>query len=739
MILGLLPVDGKGETSGDNNWKTIREDGSIFAKEQYPSAITLQTGQSFQNIIMGVLKPDGSLVWISINTEPLFYSKQRISPDAVVVSFIDITQRKTAEIELNRNEQQLREYSDRINNILNSITDGFIAVDKKMNVFLWNKVFENSTGIRSIDAIGKNVFEMLPDLRQSAFDQFNSAIKENKTVVHEYYKENVNSWFETTAFPSIQGLFIYFRDITKRKLQEEMLALEKEVLELNARPQVSLKNTTDFLLLGIEKMFPGILCSVIYLQEDGKTMDTLSAPSIPPGFTASVNGLKIGAEVGSCGTAMFLKENVFVDDISVSPLWKEFKEITLKYHLTSCWSFPITSSQNKVIASFAVYSKEAKLPASEEKRVFERIINILRVIIESKQSEEKIKVSNERYLLATMATNDAIWDWDITSNNMYWGEGFHGLFGYKAGYFNKELEIWEKSLHPQDRERVVQSVQQFIKTNSQQVWQEEYRFRKSDGKYVLVADRGFLIYNQQGKVNRMVGSMQDITAKNEMEKKLLNQELNKQKLVAQAVVDAQEKERSLIGKELHDNINQILSTAKLYLEVARTDEKERLSLIEMSTCNISDAINEIRMISRSLVPSSIGDLGLVDSIEDLVESIKLTRKVNVEFYFNDQIDELMSEQQKLMLFRITQEQVNNIMKHADAKNLVIELFTDQITINLSITDDGKGFDPGLANNKKGLGLSNIMSRAELFNGKVKIDTAPGKGCALHVYIPITNL
>ena len=738
-ILGLSAEQLKGHSTIDSTWSAIHEDGSPFPPEQHPSLITLQTGQSLQNIMMGIDKPDGSLTWISINTEPLYYSDQRVTPDAVVASFVDITQKKMAEMELQRNERQLREYSDRINNILDSITDGFIAVDNEMKVFLWNRVFENNTGIRSIDAMGKKLIQVFPDLEEAVYHQFEAAIHENKTVVQDYFIAKQNMWFETTAFPSLQGLFIYFRDITKRKRQESLLALEKEVLELNARPQASLKSTTDFLLEGIERMFPGMLCSVICLQEDDKTIETLSAPSIPSGYSKAIEGLKIGPNAGSCGTSMYLKKNVIVEDLATDERWKDHKNIALQYQFRACWSFPILSSQNKVLASFAIHHVQVKSPSPEELLVIERTVNILRVIIENKQSEEKIKISNERYLLATMATNDAIWDWDVATNSMYWGEGFHGLFGYKAGYFDNELGMWEASIHPHDKERVLQSIQRFVESHSQQVWQDEYRFRKADGKYVLVADRGFLIYNQQGKVSRMVGSMQDVTEKREMEKKLLNQELNKQKLIAQAVVDAQEKERSLIGKELHDNINQILSTAKLYLEVARTDEKERDGLIDMSANSISNAINEIRTISRSLVPSSIGDLGLVESLQDLVESIKLTRKLHVEFFHYNDIDMLISEQQKLMLFRITQEQVNNVMKHSNAKNLVIELLSEDDTINMSISDDGDGFDLDQVKHKKGVGLSNITSRAELFNGKVKIDTAPGKGCTLNIYIPISNL
>ena len=515
--------------------------------------------------------------------------------------------------------------------------------------------------------------------------------------------------------------------------------MEKEVLELNAKPLITLKQTVDVFLTGMEKVFLGSIFSVVGLKDDGLTIETLSAPHLPEEFSEKVNGIKIGPKTGSCGTAMYLKQNVIVSDIGNSELWVDYRQLTLSFNLKACWSFPILSAQNKVLATMAVYNTSIKSPSQDELTNIQRAVNILRIIIENKLSEEKIKVSNERYLLATMATNDAIWDWDMVNNLFYWGEGFHGLFGYKAGYFKQELGIWEKAIHPADKDRVVESIKNFIESNSQQVWQEEYRFRKADGKYVLVADRGFLIYNQQGKVSRMVGSMQDITEKREMEKKLLKQEINKQKLVAQAVVDAQEKERSLIGKELHDNINQILATAKLYLEVARNDEKDRDNLIEMSTQGISEAINEIRTISRSLVPSSIGDLGIVDTLQDLVESIKLTRKVIVEFHYNREVDELLTEPQKLMLFRIAQEQINNVMKHANANNLIIELFPEEGMVNITISDDGQGFDPEQVKLKKGVGLSNISSRAEIFNGKVSIKSAPGKGCTLQINVPITNL
>jgi PAS domain S-box-containing protein len=564
------------------------------------------------------------------------------------------------------------------------------------------------------------------------------AIVNKTTVSFEHYIQSLNLWFETSAYPSRQGLFIYFRDITNRKKQENLLALEKKVLEINASSSASLKLTVDYFLEGIESIFPGMICSVLTLDEDSQSVRHLSAPSLPVEFSLAVDGSRIGPMAGSCGTAMYTKRPVITREIATDPLWEHYKPLADQFNLQSCWSFPILNAQQEVLATIAAYYRYPAAPTSEDIDILERVRNLLRIIIENKKAEARIRISNERYILATKATNDAIWDWDFISDNLFRGEGYFNLFGYKPGYVSRPLARLETAIHPEDKERVLNGLREFITGTHRQIWEEEYRFRKADGNYVLVFDRGFLIYNQEGKINRMVGSMQDITEKKELEKQLLKQELDKQKLVAQAVVDAQEKERADIGKELHDNVNQILSTAKLYLELAKSDDGERINLIKRSTDNIYNAINEIRSISRSLVPASIGDLGIIESIQDLVENTRATKKLHVEFYYQEGIDELISEKQKLMLFRIIQEQVNNVLKHSDAQNLTIELMIDGTMVDLTISDNGKGFESDKVKNKKGLGLYNIASRTELFNGKVKIVSAPGKGCTVNIRVPISN-
>jgi PAS domain S-box-containing protein len=502
-----------------------------------------------------------------------------------------------------------------------------------------------------------------------------------------------------------------------------------------------MKTTVDYFIGGLEKIFINRICSVITLGDDKQTIQHLSAPSLPEEYARAINGARIGPEVGSCGTAMYRKEKVITVDVESDPLWANYRGLAGQFGLRSCWSFPILNAGNDVLATIAIYHRYAATPTESELSLFERICSLLRIIIENKNSELKIRLSNERYLLVTKATNDAIWDWDVNTNTLYWGEGIYTLFGFKPGYVDNSNHFWENCIHPEDRDRVVNGLNKFIKDSTSKIWEDEYRFIKPDGEYALVFDRGFLIFDHSGKIARMVGSMQDVTDKKELEKKLLKQEVDKQKVIAQAVVNAQEKERAEIGKELHDNVNQILSTAKLYLELAQTDDNSRLDLISRSTNNISLAINEIRTISRSLVPPSIGDLGLIDSVQDLVENIKATRRLHVEFYYSGTIDNILDEKRKLMLFRIIQEQVNNVLKHAAAKNLVIELIADSEghAVDLTISDDGKGFELDKVRSKKGVGLSNIASRAQLFNGSVHIVTALNEGCKLKINVPISNI
>ena len=696
---------------------------------------------------------DGQYRWVIDQSAPRYHADGRFL--GFVGSVINIHDRKLAAV----TEESLRITEERYRSLVYALGEGIIVCDKTGIITASNESAAQILDVTTAGLIGRSIYDpytkyMTEDGRiiepnnAPAARTLQSGETYKEVILSFHRRDSMLSWISVNTEPIYyskplpgagpDAVVVTIVDITDRNNHEQLLALEKKVLEMNALPAISLKVITDYFLEGLEKLFPGMLCSVLVLDAQKKTVHPLSAPSLPVEYSHAITGRSIGPEDGSCGTAMYRKEKVISTDVANDPLWDKYRDLANLFNIGACWSFPILDAHGDVLATIATYYHSRKTPGPKDLGILDRACDLLRIIIENKDAERKIRRNHERYLLVTKATNDAIWDWDMSTRDIYWGEGYYTLFGYKPGHITEGLDIWEQCIHPEDREHVKTHLYKYLNNNNARLWEAEYRFRKSNGEYALVQDRGFIIFDHEGKMNRMVGSVQDITEKREMEKRLLETELNKQKLVAQAVVNAQEKERAEIGKDLHDNVNQILTTAKLYLELALVDEEEKDRLIQRCASSIMDAINEVRTISRSLVPASIGDLGLVESVQDLAESIRATKKMQVRFIHRGHIDELLDDKRKLTLFRIAQEQVNNVLKHSGAANLLIELNQDDSRICLSISDDGTGFDPATVRAHRGNGLSNIISRADLFNGVVNIDTAPGKGCRLNVQVPIAN-
>ena len=224
----------------------------------------------------------------------------------------------------------------------------------------------------------------------------------------------------------------------------------------------------------------------------------------------------------------------------------------------------------------------------------------------------------------------------------------------------------------------------------------------------------------------------DVTERIRLEKELALQQKLKQQQITEVVLGAQERERFELGQELHDNINQILATSKLYLDVAIEEKEPRMELLAKSRKNISVAIEEIRKLTKDLIAPSLNDLGLAQSIKELIRSIQSVGKMKIRLNISGLAEEELLPEQKINIYRIIQEQLNNILKHAQAETVVIELNKVKEQVRLRLADDGKGFDPRMR--RKGVGISNIISRAELYNGKVEIESAPGKGCQLVVVL-----
>ncbi len=225
----------------------------------------------------------------------------------------------------------------------------------------------------------------------------------------------------------------------------------------------------------------------------------------------------------------------------------------------------------------------------------------------------------------------------------------------------------------------------------------------------------------------------DISERKKLQARL-NQEIERrQKQITTAIVRAQEKERNEIGCELHDNVNQILSTVKLYLSISREPEVIKEELVSKSISLIQDCINEIRDISKRLSGPDRNDLKLDEAIKDLIDSIALTGKIYFTYTPYHIADCELKEEVQLAIYRITQEQLTNILKHAEADAVDISLSCREKGMELCISDNGVGFDTSKKRN--GIGISNMINRAETVNGKIEIKSMPGQGCTLHGLFP----
>lgn len=226
----------------------------------------------------------------------------------------------------------------------------------------------------------------------------------------------------------------------------------------------------------------------------------------------------------------------------------------------------------------------------------------------------------------------------------------------------------------------------------------------------------------------------DVTARKKAEKDLADQKIREQKLITEITIEAQEKERNEIGRELHDNINQVLATAKLYLGVAATHGKYETDAFEKSQQFVSLAIEEIRKLSHTLVSPSLESVDLTKALNKLVTETNGAEILHLHLENKLQKNVQLDNKKKLTIYRIAQEQLNNIRKYSRAKRAVLSLNKDSGNIIFSISDDGIGFDPGKTS--EGIGLRNIKSRVEFYAGKMALVTAPGKGCRLEVMLPV---
>jgi len=299
-------------------------------------------------------------------------------------------------------------------------------------------------------------------------------------------------------------------DITDRKRAEVLLAGEKRLLEMIARG-----DSRALILEGacrlVEELASGSLSSILLLDPSTNCLRHGAAPSLPINYAEAIDGLVIGASVGSCGTAAYRAQPVIVSDIATDPLWADFRDLALAHELRACWSTPILSSTGRVLGTFATYYREARSPSSQEHNVVERITHLASIAIERKQAEEKLRQSEAYLAEAQRMTRSGSWAWNVRTGAVFWSQETFRIYECDP---EKTIPCWSfilERVHPEDRSGVEQRAKRESTRKDMLNSEGDFRIVFPDGRIKHLHSIAHPVMNEAGEIIEVVGTTMDIT------------------------------------------------------------------------------------------------------------------------------------------------------------------------------------------------------------------------------------
>lgn len=337
---------------------------------------------------------------------------------------------------------------------------------------------------------------------------------------------------------------------------------------------------------------------------------------------------------------------------------------------------------------------------------------------------QKLKALNE-------ATTEGIIDYDFRTDTAILNDQMKMFMDVPKNVIKNFRELHSSRMHPEDREMMNKKFSNYLNATATK-WHSEYRY-KIKKEYRNILSQGLILRDKDGRPVQMIYILKDVTEIKKSQEKLNEQQAIFRKSLALSVIEAQETERNRWALELHDNICQMLAVSKLYMEIG-LNKPNNTSVLLQSKAIVEDAINEIRTISYNIKPPQFELLTLGESIRMLVSNIKRFQDFEFIMDFNEVREMNLRIEHKLMIYRVIQEQLNNILKYASATDIFLSITIEDGRVTVYIQDDGIGFDPEKI--KNGIGLNNIRSRLQAFSGNLTINSAPGKGCEL---IAVFNL
>jgi signal transduction histidine kinase len=353
---------------------------------------------------------------------------------------------------------------------------------------------------------------------------------------------------------------------------------------------------------------------------------------------------------------------------------------------------------------------------------------------------EALRRSEERFQLAVQGTSDGIWDWSIREGSVYYSPRLLELLELREQPLEATPDAFWHRVHPDDLLDVKRHLAEHLESGIP--YDVQARIRCDAAGYRWFRCRGAAVRDASGQPLRMAGSLSDIHEKRLAEQSLKEvqaRELNAQRHFSGQLMVAQEEERQRLANELHDGIGQNLSVIKNravlslqseHLSLGARENLEQLSGIATTT------IAELRAVTRNLLPVQVQQLGLTDALHTLAEQFEAAHAIRLHRRI-EPVDDVLSGEEAMHVFRIVQEILSNIGKHSGATTCQLRIERDVRCVRIDVEDNGRGFDSSQSV-QRGLGLASMEHRARILGASMKVESAIGGGTRIAIEIPVAE-
>ncbi|MFN4354249.1 PAS domain S-box protein [Parvibaculum sp.] len=614
-------------------------------------------------------------------------------------------------------EEELSAVAQRLANTLESMSDAVLTIDRNWVVTFMNGQAERLLSVSRDRIVGCNIWDMFPEARGSRFQKEYEAVLETQTPSRftEYFPP-LDGWFDVHAYPTQDGIALYFRDVTEVRAREQQLKL----LEVAVNHQADLLFITE-----AHPVAPGMGRKIVYVNDAltrlfgyradeviGKTPDILIAPEMSGEELLRVRG-------------------------------------TMAQGLRAHGEFAARAKDGRI-----VWLDADLAPVRDENGELTHWIAVERDVTERRKKEEQLRISDERYRLATRATHDVIWDWDFEADTIVWNDNMLDTLGFDPAQVPLSPEFWESRIHPEDRQRILDGVYSVIK-GTESNWTGEYRFIHADGRALSVVDRGFVLRDENGKAIRMVGSIIDVTEQRDFEARM--RQSQKMEVIGQMTGG--------VAHDFNNLLTVILGNAELLAD--QLQGRERLKKLAEMTASAAHRGAQLthRLLAfarrQPLEPKPIDVSRLVAGMEGLFRRT-FSEDIEIDLVASDDlwVTELDPSQLEVALLNLV---VNARDAMPDGGKLTIEMDNVELDadyasrhaevepgsyVMISVSDTGCGmpkdvieraFEPFFTTKDvgkgSGLGLSMVFGFVKQSGGHAKIYSEEGEGTSVKLYFP----